>query len=37
MPRKVNCLAHYALASAALEQARTVSAEHVQTALYELA
>jgi len=37
MPRKVNRLAHYALTSAALTQARTVSAEHVQTAREEVA
>ena len=36
MPRKVNRLAHYALTSAALAQARTVTSEHVQTALTEL-
>jgi type II secretory pathway predicted ATPase ExeA len=37
MPRKVNRLAHYALTSAALGQARTVSAEHVQAAREEVA
>jgi general secretion pathway protein A len=37
MPRKVNRLAHYALTSAALEKARTVSAEHVQAAREEVA
>jgi hypothetical protein len=37
MPRKVNRLAHYALTSAALGQARTVTAEHVQTAREEIA
>jgi type II secretory pathway predicted ATPase ExeA len=37
MPRKVNRLAHYALTSAALEQARQVTAEHVQTAREEVA
>jgi type II secretory pathway predicted ATPase ExeA len=37
MPRKVNRLAHYALTSAALAQARTVSPEHVQTAREEVA
>jgi len=37
MPRKVNRLAHYALASAALEQSRQVTAEHVQTAREEIA
>ena len=37
MPRKVNRLAHYALTSAALGQARTVTAEHVHTAREEVA
>jgi type II secretory pathway predicted ATPase ExeA len=37
MPRKVNRLARYALASAALTQARTVAAEHVQSAREEVA
>ena len=39
MPRKVNRLAHNAnaLTSAALGQARTVTAEHVQTAREEVA
>jgi hypothetical protein len=37
MPRKVNRLAHYALTSAALEKARTVTAEHVQAAREEIA
>jgi type II secretory pathway predicted ATPase ExeA len=36
MPRKVNRLAHYALTSAALNQAKTVATEHVQTALEEI-
>jgi len=36
MPRKVNRLAHYALTSAALNQAKAVSIEHVQTALEEI-
>ncbi len=36
MPRKVNRLAHYALTSAALAKAKTVSIEHVQTALEEI-
>lgn len=35
MPRKVNRLAHYALTSAALNQAKSVSIEHVQAALQE--
>ena len=37
MPRKLNRLAHYALTSAAIEQARTVTAEHVQGAREEIA
>ena len=37
MPRKVNRLAHYAQTNAAFEQARQVSAEHVQTAREEVA
>lgn len=36
MPRKVNRLAHYALASAALANAHTVTTEHVETALEEV-
>jgi general secretion pathway protein A len=36
MPRKLNRLAHYALTSAALNQAKTVSIEHVQAALEEV-
>ena len=36
MPRKVNLLAHYALTSAALHKARTVSIDHVQAALEEI-
>ena len=36
LPRKVNRLAHYALASAAIAKKRTVSEEHVQSALQEL-
>jgi len=36
MPRKVNRLAHYALTSAALDKARNVTSEHMQTALEEL-
>jgi general secretion pathway protein A len=36
MPRKVNRLAHYALTSAALNQAKTVTTEHVQAALQEI-
>ncbi len=37
MPRKINRLAHYALTSAALVKAKTVSIEHVQSAREELA
>ena len=37
MPRKLNRLAHYALTSAAIEKAKTVSAEHVQAAREEIA
>jgi hypothetical protein len=37
MPRKVNRLAHYALTSAAIDKARTVSIDHVQTAREEVA
>ncbi len=37
MPRKVNRIAHYALTSAAIDKARTVTAEHVQSACEELA
>jgi general secretion pathway protein A len=36
MPRKVNRLAHYALTSAALNKAKTVTTEHVQAALEEI-
>jgi type II secretory pathway predicted ATPase ExeA len=36
-PRKVNRLAHYALTSAAIDKARTVSIDHVQTAREEVA
>ncbi len=36
LPRRINRLAHYALTSAAIKRARTVSAEHVQAALQEL-
>lgn len=36
MPRKINRLAHYALTSAALAQARTVTSAHLQTALEEI-
>ena len=37
MPRKVNRLAHYALTGAALDHARLVGSEHVQTAREEVA
>ena len=36
LPRQVSGLAHFALAAAALDQARTVSAEHVRRACEEL-
>ncbi len=36
MPRKLNRLAHYALTSAAINKARSVSTEHVQGALEEI-
>ena len=36
LPRKVNRLAHYALTSAAIARARSVTDEHVQGALQEL-
>jgi len=36
MPRKINRLAHYALSAAALAKAKTVSIEHLETALEEL-
>ena len=36
LPRLVSSLAHYALAAAALDKARTVSAEHVQSACEEV-
>ena len=37
MPRKVNRLAHYALTAAALDNAKAVTDEHLQTALDEVA
>jgi general secretion pathway protein A len=37
IPRKVNLLAHHALHAAALARVRSVSAEHVQAALPEVA
>jgi len=37
MPRKLNRFAHCALTSTAIEQANTVSAEHVQAAREEIA
>lgn len=37
LPRKVNRLAHYALTSAAIDQARVVNIEHVQAAREEIA
>lgn len=36
IPRKVNLLAHHALLAAALEKAKTVSAEHIEAALPEV-
>ncbi len=36
LPRQVNRIAHYALSAAALQDARTVDAEHLQTAVDEL-
>ena len=37
MPRNVNRLAHYALTSAAIDKARTVTTDHVQAACEEIA
>jgi type II secretory pathway predicted ATPase ExeA len=37
LPRKINLLAHHALLAAALSRAKTVSPEHVQAALPEVA
>ena len=36
LPRQINRIAHYALSAAALDNARTVNAEHLQHALDEL-
>ena len=36
LPRRVNRLAHYALTSAAIDRARTVTDEHVNSALQEI-
>lgn len=36
MPRKVNRLAHYALTSAAIDKAKTITIEHVQAAREEI-
>ena len=36
LPRQINRIAHYALSAAAIDEARTVSAEHLQRALEEL-
>ena len=36
LPRKVNRLAHYALAAAAIAKEHAVTAEHVQSALQEI-
>jgi len=37
MPRKVNRLAHFSLTSAAIAKVRSVSVEHVQAAVQEIA
>jgi len=37
LPRRINRIAHYALSAAALAEAKTVNAEHLQHALDELA
>ncbi len=36
LPRQINRIAHYALSAAALDKAKTVDANHIQTALDEL-
>ncbi len=36
LPRQINRIAHYALSAAALEDAKTVTAEHLQNAVEEL-
>ena len=36
LPRQINRIAHYALSAAALDKAKTVNANHIQTALDEL-
>ncbi len=36
LPRQINRIAHYALSAAALDKAKTVTAEHLQNALDEL-
>ncbi|MDE0386793.1 MAG: hypothetical protein OXI22_23125 [Defluviicoccus sp.] len=36
LPRQINRIAHYALSAAALAEAKTVNAEHLQHALEEL-
>ena len=36
LPRQINRIAHYALSAAALDEARTVNADHLQRALEEL-
>ena len=36
LPRQINRIAHYALSAAALDNARTVNAGHLQNALDEL-
>jgi general secretion pathway protein A len=37
LPRKANSLAHHALFAAAIGKAKTVTTEHVQAALQEVA
>jgi type II secretory pathway predicted ATPase ExeA len=37
LPRRINLLAHHALIAAALDKAKTITTEHVQAALTELA
>ena len=37
LPRKINSLAHHALIAAAIARARSVTTEHLQAALQEIA
>ncbi len=37
LPRKVNLLAHHALLAGAVAKAKTISIDHIQTALQEIA